>query len=209
MVGVVLAAAAIVLISFGFNNLNRWGLGLAGPNAPFNVLGLSPAPIMIVRGHRARPGVHDVDAQAPGRWEDAAPCARSDRFAAGAGCGLRDVFRRRAGGHAQFLRAALYPDRAGPFAARHGDRHDAVQPHGVLRGDADRPVLRQADASADRTLRLHPLYARAGVARLRRAQRLERRSRAVRPRPVRHRAGFAGHVAVQRAGHRLAQGARR
>ena len=29
MVGVVLAAAAIVLISFGFNNLNRWGLGLA------------------------------------------------------------------------------------------------------------------------------------------------------------------------------------
>ena len=50
MVGVVLAAAAIVLISFGFNNLNRWGLGLAGPNAPFNVLGLSPAPIMIVVG---------------------------------------------------------------------------------------------------------------------------------------------------------------
>jgi predicted MFS family arabinose efflux permease len=50
MVGVVLAAAAIVLISFGFNNLNRWGLGLAGPNAPFNVLGLSPAPIMIAIG---------------------------------------------------------------------------------------------------------------------------------------------------------------
>jgi predicted MFS family arabinose efflux permease len=50
MVGVVLAAAAIVLISFGFNNLNRWGLGLAGPNAPFDVLGLSPAPMMIVIG---------------------------------------------------------------------------------------------------------------------------------------------------------------
>ena len=30
-VGVVLAAAAIILISFGFNNLNRWGLGLARP----------------------------------------------------------------------------------------------------------------------------------------------------------------------------------
>ena len=29
LVGVVLAAAAIILISFGFNNLNRWGLGLA------------------------------------------------------------------------------------------------------------------------------------------------------------------------------------
>lgn len=50
MVGVALAAAAIVLISFGFNNLNRWGLGVAAPNAPFDVLGLSPAPIMIVAG---------------------------------------------------------------------------------------------------------------------------------------------------------------
>jgi len=50
LVGVVLAAAAIILVSFGFNNLNRWGLGLAGPNAPFNLLGLSPAPILIVLG---------------------------------------------------------------------------------------------------------------------------------------------------------------
>lgn len=49
-VGVVLAAAAIILISFGFNNLNRWGLGLATPAAPFNILGLSPAPVMIVVG---------------------------------------------------------------------------------------------------------------------------------------------------------------
>jgi len=50
LVGVMLAATAIILISFGFNNLNRWGLGLAAPGAPFNVLGLSPAPIMIVVG---------------------------------------------------------------------------------------------------------------------------------------------------------------
>lgn len=50
MIGVVLAASAIILISFGFNNLNGWGLGLAGPNAPFNVLGLSPAPVFIVLG---------------------------------------------------------------------------------------------------------------------------------------------------------------
>src|SRR6202012_4364336 len=48
--GVLLAAASIVLISFGFNNLNRWGLGLATPNAPFDLLGLSPAPVMIVVG---------------------------------------------------------------------------------------------------------------------------------------------------------------
>jgi predicted MFS family arabinose efflux permease len=49
-VGVVLAAAAIILISFGFNNLNRWGLGVAGPGAPFDLFGLSPAPVMIVTG---------------------------------------------------------------------------------------------------------------------------------------------------------------
>ena len=50
IVGVLLAATAIILISFGFNNLNRWGLGLAGPNAPFDLLGVSPAPIFIVIG---------------------------------------------------------------------------------------------------------------------------------------------------------------
>src|SRR5215470_4204783 len=50
MVGVVLAAAAIVFTVFGFNNLNRWGLALATPNAPFDLLGMSPAPILIVIG---------------------------------------------------------------------------------------------------------------------------------------------------------------
>jgi predicted MFS family arabinose efflux permease len=48
--GVLLTAAAISLISFGFNNLNRWGLGLARPAAPFDLLGMSPAPFMIVVG---------------------------------------------------------------------------------------------------------------------------------------------------------------
>jgi predicted MFS family arabinose efflux permease len=48
--GVVLAASAIILISFGFNNLNSWGLGLATANAPFNIVGASPAPIFIVIG---------------------------------------------------------------------------------------------------------------------------------------------------------------
>ncbi|MFG1360594.1 MFS transporter [Xanthobacter pseudotagetidis] len=50
LVGVVLAAAAIVLISFGFNNLNRWGMAVATPAAPFNIAGLSPAPVFIVVG---------------------------------------------------------------------------------------------------------------------------------------------------------------
>jgi predicted MFS family arabinose efflux permease len=50
VIGVILAASAVILISFGFNNLNRWGLGLAGPGAPFDLLGLSPAPVMILVG---------------------------------------------------------------------------------------------------------------------------------------------------------------
>ncbi|MCU0984097.1 MAG: MFS transporter [Acetobacteraceae bacterium] len=50
IVGVVLAASSIMMISFGFNNLNRWGLGIARPAAPFDIAGLSPAPVMIVIG---------------------------------------------------------------------------------------------------------------------------------------------------------------
>lgn len=50
LAGVVLAAAAIILISFGFNNLNRWGIGVARPSAPFDLLGFSPAPVMILLG---------------------------------------------------------------------------------------------------------------------------------------------------------------
>ncbi len=48
--GVVLAAVAVTLISLGFNNLDDWGLLLAKGAAPFSVLGLSPAPVMIVGG---------------------------------------------------------------------------------------------------------------------------------------------------------------
>ena len=49
-IGMVLAALAIILISLGFNNINRWGLLLAGPAAPLSLLGLSPAPVMIIFG---------------------------------------------------------------------------------------------------------------------------------------------------------------
>ncbi|MDH7798863.1 MULTISPECIES: MFS transporter [unclassified Beijerinckia] len=49
-VGVLLAAFAIIFISFGFNNLNGWGIILARPAAPFAVVGISPAPILIVVG---------------------------------------------------------------------------------------------------------------------------------------------------------------
>jgi MFS family permease len=49
-VGAFLAALAIILISIGFNNIKAWGLLLANPEAPYNVLGLSLSPIMIVVG---------------------------------------------------------------------------------------------------------------------------------------------------------------
>lgn len=49
-VGVVLAAIAVTLISLGCNFLNHWGVLLASPGAPFSILGLSPAPLMIIVG---------------------------------------------------------------------------------------------------------------------------------------------------------------
>jgi MFS family permease len=50
VLGVILAASGVILIAFGFNNVRNWGILLARPAAPFNVLGLSPAPILIVIG---------------------------------------------------------------------------------------------------------------------------------------------------------------
>ena len=48
--GVFLVSSAVILLSFGFNNLRSFGLLLARPAAPFDVLGISPAPLMIVAG---------------------------------------------------------------------------------------------------------------------------------------------------------------
>jgi MFS family permease len=50
VVGVLLSAAGIVMITFGFNNLRNWGVLLARPAAPFDVVGVSPAPLMIAAG---------------------------------------------------------------------------------------------------------------------------------------------------------------
>ncbi len=49
-VGALLAALAIILISIGFNNITAWGMLKADPNAPYNILGFSLSPIMIVAG---------------------------------------------------------------------------------------------------------------------------------------------------------------
>jgi len=50
LIGVLLSAVAIILITFGFNNLRNWGVFVARPAAPFDLLGMSPAPGMIVVG---------------------------------------------------------------------------------------------------------------------------------------------------------------
>ncbi|GGF05388.1 MFS transporter [Mycetocola zhadangensis] len=48
--GALIAAAAIILLSFGFSGLTSWGVFLATENAPFNILGISPAPVLILLG---------------------------------------------------------------------------------------------------------------------------------------------------------------
>ncbi|WP_024803586.1 MFS transporter [Nocardia sp. BMG51109] len=50
LVGAVLIGAAIVVLTLGFNNLNAWGVFFADESAPFDVLGVSPAPVLIVAG---------------------------------------------------------------------------------------------------------------------------------------------------------------
>ncbi|QDW61707.1 MFS transporter [Oerskovia sp. KBS0722] len=50
LVAAVLIGAAIVLLTLGFNNLNAWGLLFASPDAPFSVVGVSPAPLFVVVG---------------------------------------------------------------------------------------------------------------------------------------------------------------
>jgi MFS family permease len=49
-VGVVLSAAAIALILFGLRNLQTWGPLVATDDAPFSLLRLSPAPMLILIG---------------------------------------------------------------------------------------------------------------------------------------------------------------
>jgi len=48
--GAALAGAGVVLISLGTSNLASWGTLLARPDAPFAVLDISPAPLMVIIG---------------------------------------------------------------------------------------------------------------------------------------------------------------
>ncbi|WP_453969468.1 MFS transporter [Bradyrhizobium japonicum] len=165
-VGVILAAAAIILISFGFNNLNRWGLGLAGPNAPFDLFGVSPAPIMIVMGIVLGQGFLSWTHRQQAAGKTPLLALEVIDSPQGAGGGVCDVCCRSAGSDAQFLGSIIHPDRAGAHAAGDNNRHDALQPHRLLRGDADRAILWSVHAEADRTLWLHPLHCGAPLARL-------------------------------------------
>lgn len=45
-----LIGVAIVSLTLGFNNLNGWGVFQANPEAPFDLLGLSPAPVLVLLG---------------------------------------------------------------------------------------------------------------------------------------------------------------
>lgn len=48
--GVILSAIGIICIAFGFNNVRGWGLLMARPSAPFDILGASPALLLIIVG---------------------------------------------------------------------------------------------------------------------------------------------------------------
>ena len=48
--GAITAAVAIILLSFGFSGLSTWGVWFATDQAPFQILGLSPAPLLILLG---------------------------------------------------------------------------------------------------------------------------------------------------------------
>jgi MFS family permease len=50
VVAAVLIGSGIAALTLGVNNLNGWGLLLARPAAPVDILGLSPAPVLIVVG---------------------------------------------------------------------------------------------------------------------------------------------------------------
>jgi MFS family permease len=50
VVAAVLIGLGIIALTLGVNNLNNWGLLMARADAPFDILGLSPAPVLIVIG---------------------------------------------------------------------------------------------------------------------------------------------------------------
>lgn len=50
VVGALFIGCAIVSLTLGFNNLNGWGVLRASEAAPFDILGVSPAPLLVLIG---------------------------------------------------------------------------------------------------------------------------------------------------------------
>src|SRR5262249_44020829 len=50
VLGVILSAVGIISLAFGVNTLRNWGVLVAKPAAPFDLLGLSPAPVLMAAG---------------------------------------------------------------------------------------------------------------------------------------------------------------
>lgn len=93
--GAMLAAVAIILLSFGFSGLNTWGVWNATEQAPWSVLGVSPAPILIVlglvvgqgfflwlrrRGAAGRPRIFDLRVLATGAERAVTACMATMLF---------------------------------------------------------------------------------------------------------------------------------
>ena len=93
--GAALAAIAIILLSFGFSGLASWGVWLATEQAPFDVIGISPAPILILaglivgqaffawlrrRGREDRPRIFDLRVLATGSERAVTACMATMLF---------------------------------------------------------------------------------------------------------------------------------
>lgn len=93
--GAMLAAFSVILLSFGFSGLNSWGVVLAQPGAPFDILGLSPAPVLILLGlivgqiffswtrkrkARSRPQIFDLDVLRSGSERATTACMAAMLF---------------------------------------------------------------------------------------------------------------------------------
>ena len=113
-IGTALSATAIVLIAFACNNILAWGVFLAGPGAPFELLGVSPVPIIVILGimiggifvwthHRAASGKAPTAGAASGRLTT--PMGRSH-------CRGRDWWYRIGD---ELCRASLHSDHTGPL----------------------------------------------------------------------------------------------
>jgi MFS family permease len=93
--GAILAAVAVILLSFGFSGLATWGIWLATPQAPFDVLGISPAPLLVIlglvvgqvffswlrrRGREGKPRIFDLRVLATGSERAVTACMATMLF---------------------------------------------------------------------------------------------------------------------------------